>query len=272
MRAAGSTPTGGGAGGGSAAIDGLVSGRLTAVPPPVAGGGTAVSRPETNPSIAALPPPAPPPAGLDPAARITGYINQYDGGDCFFIMPVAVSETAATIEGYGASVAPFNTLDEAFRRANGFEADIGVRQVTAAQCPAITALGRLRGERAAAPRLELSAYNLRGGESMTGTVDHYGNRQLELLLVSDNGSVYVLTGLLKGAPDGRTFNIRMQRTDGGAGAQPQLLMAIATTQPLTSLKIAAPAEAAQLFPRMLAEIARSGMSASATAKYIKLDP
>jgi hypothetical protein len=224
------------------------------------------------PPIAALPPQAPPPVSVDPAARIAGYINQYDGGDCFFIMPVAVSETAATIEGYGASVAPFNTLDEAFRRANGFEADIGVRQVTAAQCPAITALGRLRGERATAPRLEVSAYNLRGGESMTGTVDHYGNRQIELLLVSDNGSVYVLTGLLKGAADGRTFNIRMQRTDGGAGAQPQLLMAIATAQPLTSLKIAAPADAAQLFPRMLAEIARSGMGASAAAKYIKLDP
>ena len=111
------------------------------------------------------------------------------GRVCFFVTPVAMGKSNATIEGLGASVRPFENLDQAFKRENGFEADISIRQVTERQCPAITFLGRVRAERARAPRLDIDKVSLRSGETLTGMVDRFGSRNVELLLVSDGGTV-----------------------------------------------------------------------------------
>ena len=85
------------------------------------------------------------PSAGDAAARtdrVRRFVEQYNGGDCFFILPVAISSNAAVIEGFGASTAPFDALDKAFKRDLGFEASIGARLVTQAQCPAIKFLGQ----------------------------------------------------------------------------------------------------------------------------------
>src|SRR5215216_6278370 len=62
--------------------------------------------------------PAPPDPGFDSGGgptkpdvnrtdRIRQFVEQYDGGECFFVTPVAIGETAATLEGFGASTRPF---------------------------------------------------------------------------------------------------------------------------------------------------------------------
>ncbi len=203
--------------------------------------------------------------------RVRRYIEQYDGGECFFITPVAIGEGRATIEGFGASLQPFYTLDEAFKRENGFAADIGVRQVTQAQCPAITFLARLKAERARAPRLDIDKLVVRDGQAQTGTVDRFGNRHIELLLVSDGGTVLNVTGLLKPGTDAKSFTIGMSKTDGTTGSQPQLLVAVASTRPLNMLRPSGPAGADQVFPAALAEAQRSGDPAAATARYFRLE-
>src|SRR6185436_19497119 len=93
----------------------------------------------------------------DPKERISRFVNAYNGGDCFFIAPVAIADSTATLEGYGATAAPFEVLDYEFKRAHGFEATVGYHAVTRAQCPAITFMGRLRNQRTPSPRLDLSA-------------------------------------------------------------------------------------------------------------------
>ena len=121
-----------------------------------------------------------------------------------------------------------------------------------------------------APRLTIGETNLRSGQALTGTVEGYGDRNIELLLVSDEGTVHNTSVLLKPGTDGKTFNLRMQRV-GVPGAQPQLLVAIASTGPLEALKTREATPAEQLFPAILAEAARTGQVVSATAKYFKLD-
>jgi len=244
----------------------------------------------TSPKVAALPPrPGPevpaviapppgsavpavvtPPAALGPADRIARYLNEYQGGDCFFITTVAVSANAAKIEGYGASIGPFQALDEAFKRTHRFEADIGVRQVTNAQCPAVAFLNRIRNNRGSAPRLNIGATTLKSGQGLSGTVDGIGNRHIELLLVSDEGSVLNVSRLLKPAGDGKTFNLRMQRT-GVPGPRPQLLIAVASSKRLDTLQPRGAVEADLFFPLVTGEASRSGQTLSATAKYFKLD-
>jgi serine/threonine-protein kinase len=234
----------------------------------------------SNPAIASAPPNLRPPDSAPNVAapqlrisrieNITRFISDYDGGECFFITPMSVGDTAARIEGFGASVTPFQVLDDSFKKANGFEADIGIRQVTVPQCPAITFLGRLRAQRANAPQLEISDPNLRSGQALTGTIDGYGNRHVELLLISDDGSVHNLSRLVKTTTDGKSFNLRLQLAN-SSGAQPQMVIAIASTQPLNSLQLAQPGVAAQVFPAALAEAARANQALAASARYFKLE-
>jgi serine/threonine-protein kinase len=199
--------------------------------------------------------------------QITRYVTNYPGGNCFFAAPVTITAGSAKIEGYGVTAEPFQALDEDFKRANGFEADIGLRQITPQQCAALTFLTRARGT-GSTPRLQISDTNVTPGQSLTGSVDA-GRGPVHLLLVSDTGSVQNITSMLKPGPDGKAFNLKMQRTV-GSGAQPQLLIAIASTKPLESLRPGPNGPAEQVFPQLLAEAERSG-TVAAEVKYFKLE-
>jgi hypothetical protein len=208
------------------------------------------------------------PAG---AEKIRNFVDQYDGGDCFFVSAVAISAGAAALEGFGASTKPFTALDADFQRTLGFEADIGVRQVTPPQCPAISFLARLRGQQTRAPRLDIDRDKLRNGDVLGGTIERYGDRNVELVLVSDTGMVQSVSQLLKSGVDAKTFKIGMQRTDGGVGRQPQLLIAIATASPLASLRPSQPVAADVFFRGVLDDAAKSGQSLSAAGRYVLLE-
>jgi hypothetical protein len=208
-------------------------------------------------------------ASLVPVDQIERYVDDYDGGDCFFATPTVITSVAARIEGYGAESAPFLSLDDAFKRAIGFEADIGIRQVTTAQCAVITFLSRARNGRSSAPRLQIGTASLKSGEVLSGTVDGYGDRHVELLLVSDQGTVQNVTSLLKLDADGMRFNMRVQRT-GEPAAQPELLVAVAGSRTIEALREVNLAPADQVFARALDEARRTGQVIGATVQYFKV--
>ena len=202
------------------------------------------------------------------ADRVRRYVEQYNGGDCFFILPVAASANAAVIEGFGASTAPFDALDKAFKRDLGFEASIGVRLVTQAQCPAIKFLSQVGGNQARAPRINLNAVEVKNGETLSGTIENFANRVVELLLVSDAGEVQSLSYLLKPGLNFLSFSIGMQRSSAGDG--PQLVMAVATPQVLNSLRRPKPMAADSFFLQALSEAQRNNVAITAAARYFRL--
>src|SRR5262249_12705115 len=106
----------------------------------------------------------------DPRQRIIEFVNAYDGGDCFFISPEAVDDGRATLDGIGSAVAPCEFLDYEFKRQNGLEASIGVHQVMAEQCPAVSFLFRTRNQRGVAPRLDVVTAGLKDGGPLTGSI------------------------------------------------------------------------------------------------------
>jgi serine/threonine-protein kinase len=227
------------------------------------------------PPVATLSPPsakptAPPqPGSSGRVDQILNFINNYDGGECFFISPISVGERAARIEGYGANAGAFQVLDDSFKRMSGFEAEIGLRLVTSAQCPAVTFLGQLRGQRAASPRLEIREAELRSGQVLSGSIGGHGNRHVELLLISDDGTVHNLSRLVKTSGDRKVFNLRMQLVN-TTGAQPQILMAVTSAQPLRALQVSQ-GDAAQLFAAARSEAAQGGQTVAAAARYFKLE-
>ena len=221
-----------------------------------------------QPPIASTPTPGPgdAPARTD---RVRRYVEQYNGGDCFFVLPVATSANAAVIEGFGASTAPFAALDKAFKRDLGFEASIGVRLVTQAQCPAIKFLSQIGSNQARAPRINLNSVEVKNGETLTGTVENFANRIVELLLVTDSGEVQSLSYLLKPGTDSLSFSIGMQRGSGG-GDGPQLVMAVATPQVLDSLRRPKPMAADSFFLQAVSEAQRNNVQITTAARYFRL--
>jgi len=249
--------------------------------------------PPLAPPRADLPPPASPPApsggpdrptetaglALPPASvgarpptraeQVTRFIKDYPGGDCFFISPLAVSDNAASIEAFGAEIPPFRALDQEFQRAHGFEAEIGLRQVTAAQCPAVTFLDRLRAGETPRPRLELGASNLRNGGTLTGAVEHAPGEKVALLLVADDGSVRSIPAEATSGSRLR-FSTTISRGD-VTSPRPQMVVAIASAQPLPSLRAGKLPAADQLFPRLIAEAGPAARTLSAASGYVRLE-
>jgi len=243
---------------------------LSQTPPP--------PRPAAPPDTPKDPPREPPasPANLpaedlNRADVVRRFLTQYDGGDCFFIMPVAVSGSAAVVEGYGASTTPFDALDNSFKRSQGFEASIGVRLVTPPQCPAITFLNRFRAETTRAPRIALGSVKLRPGEQLAGTIENFANRVVELLMVTENGQVQNMSYLLKPGTDALAFTIDIPRTDDTTGGSaPQLIMAVTSPRVLDSLRQPRPTPADQFFLQAQSEAQRTNLSLNASARYVTI--
>jgi serine/threonine-protein kinase len=208
------------------------------------------------------------PARSDLARR---FLQQYDGGDCFFIMPVAIGSSAAVVEGFGASTTAFEALDRSFKKSQGFEAQIGIRLVTPQQCPAITFLNKVRGDAARTPRISLGSVRIRPTDTISGNIENFANRVVELLLVSEDGQVQNLSYYLKPGTDALSFSIEMKRSEESLGSNvPQLIMAVATPRVLDSLRQPRPTSADQFFLQVLSEAQRAGVTVNASARYITI--
>jgi hypothetical protein len=194
---------------------------------------------------------------VDPAVRrIASFLNSYDGGDCFLIVPLKIAEGDTRIEVYGGNRAPFAVLDGEFARQTGFRAGISRQQVTEAQCGAVNFVRRLRNQSGTARRLDIRTDTLASGPVLPGTVGGFGGENLELLLVGADGRVEKLRSLLR--PSGQT-------------AQPQLLVAVVSGLPIEALKPAVLDKADRLFGMISAETQQTGNIVNGAVKYLKLD-
>jgi serine/threonine-protein kinase len=213
-------------------------------------------------------PQAPPPANKLEA--VTRFINDYQGGDCFFVQPTRVTEGSAAVEAYGASPRPFMAFDQDFIASNGFEAQIALRQVTAEQCALVSFMAKVAGDRALSPRLEIASFNIRSGQFLEGSVRRQGDRHMELLLVSDDGLVHNLQPFSKRVGNEITYRIKIEG-NGVKGSKPQVVLALSSSRHLAALTGGKPLPADKLFPRLVTEAADTGQSLGVAAKYFKLE-
>jgi serine/threonine-protein kinase len=201
---------------------------------------------------------------LDPAVRRIGsFLNSYDGGDCFLIVPLKIAEGDTRIEVYGGSRAPFTTLDGEFARGNGFRAAISWHQVTEAQCGAVNFVRRLRNQSGTARPPDIRTETQAGGPILSGTVGGFAGDNMELLLVGADGRVEKLRSLL--TPSGQT------RRNGKGAAQPQLLVAVVSGLPIEALKPAVLDKADRLFGVIIAETQQASNMVNAAVKYFELN-
>ena len=235
-------------------------------PPPQVGPGLVVdSSPQERPAGNPLPTVGPRDPPTAPAEKIKRFLKQYSGGDCFFIMPVAIGEANASLEGYGASTKPFEALDDAFKKDIGFAADIGVRLVTPPQCPAINFIARLPNSSARPPRVDIDKIRMTSQDTLNGSVDHFGNRSIQVLLVSPRGVVSSV--MLKDGIDAKTFTVKMPPPS--EKSEPVLLIALAGAPELRGKRFDRPAE--EVFSEILGETGGAIDSLSVAVRYFRVE-
>jgi hypothetical protein len=199
------------------------------------------------------------------------FLTGYDGGNCFFVTPERLTDdpTPRDVDGLGSpGRSDFNRLHDELERQLGFDAVIGEHDVTPEQCPALNFLFRTRNQPGAAPRLDIVTTALaRNPPTLTGTIAEFGDRHLELLLITDDGYVLNATGRLRAASQTITFSLPLGKT-GPPG--PQLVFAIASSKPLEALKLSTDVRAEQVFSQVLREASQRGLTLNVSAKFFTL--
>jgi serine/threonine-protein kinase len=221
--------------------------------------------PAKAPSPAITPPAPVASASADPVVR---FIENYRGGNCFLVRPTKLGVRTASIEGFGADTAPFQAFDAAFRKANGFEAEIALRQITPAQCPIVTFLARLGAQPARGLDLAISAYEVHSGDFLSGSVKGPLDN-IALLLVSDDGYVHDLAGFASRAGDAVTFKFKIAE-NGVPGVKPQLVLALKPSAPLAALTGLAATPGDRFVAELSREVADNHVSLSFAAQFFKL--
>ena len=206
---------------------------------------------------------------IDEADKFRRFINQFDGGECFLAMPSHVSLQAAEIDGYGLGPEQFAALDEAFKKANGFEASIGVRKVTPAQCPALAFAKQFLSAVDGPLKFEVGKNHLRSGDTLQATLDTTA-ANVSLLIVDDEGLVHDVSGQLRSGPTGREFAMQLQ---GVPARRPQmwLLLAIASAQTIAGLGPARSLQAKDFFPALAAEAGQLAQAPAVAIKYLNIN-
>ncbi|KUL96396.1 hypothetical protein DK26_06120 [Bosea sp. WAO] len=239
-----------------------------------------VAVPPVTAPPAAAPPPAetktatntlePPPATA--TERIERYIAGYDGGACFFLWPTAIGDRRATIEGFGSSAPPFVAFDTAFKRSQGFEAQISLRSISTAQCPMADFLRQLGRGIDRSPVMQIGAFTMKSGDTLSGTVESDPKQNLAVLLVGDDGLVYNLANFTRREGGKASFNLRLQSTAApGTPVRPQAVIALVSPAPLPTLSGPNPAPAGDIFPGLRQDASRIGGKLGVGIKYFRIE-
>lgn len=230
--------------------------------------------PEIRPTPTA-PVPTPPAAEPEPrnaAERTERYVTTYDGGSCFFLWPTAIAERRATIEGFGSAAEPFVTFDAAFKKTQGYEAQISLRSVTRAQCPMVDFLRQLGRGIERSPVMQIGAFTMKSGDTLSGTVESDPRRHLDILLIGDDGMVYNLANFTRREGGKASFSLKLESTaSGGAPVRPQTVIALVSAAPLPTLSGPNPAPAGDVFPGLRQDIARAGGKVGVGIKYFRIE-
>jgi serine/threonine-protein kinase len=195
------------------------------------------------------------PAALAPASlaeRMRNFVRFYDGGACFFAVPVSFDGQRPRIDGFGSDVEPILTFGAELRRAFGIDADIEVRQITGEQCPAIGFIGGLLKSRLPELAVRLDADYIASGGELRGHIEGAALPWMSLLLVDDDGMVHDVSKYLRRSDVGLEFAVPVYLTAQGKDRN-QLIVAVAASRALVRLDLVKPARSAELFPAVVNE-------------------
>ncbi len=236
---------------------------------------TATLPPLPDPPVVAETTPAEPENPPLPAPDTTtreGFLATYQAGPCSYVTRASAGLNAGKLVGFAPEEGRFEHLPSAYSRAFGAQPDVVERIINPAQCAALDLLRGLQGRDEIPPVMILDADVLQSGGTVVGRIRETRGRSLWLFLVSAEGGVHNLSSRLKPQPDGSyVFSFGLALAQGSAPT-PQLIVALASEEPLLSAAAAGEgAEAASLLPLVMSEIEGRGGKAAAAIAFFRLE-
>ncbi|WP_421982839.1 hypothetical protein [Roseibium sp.] len=180
------------------------------------------SDPETSsvpaaPTVADPEPSVPPDdvPTIDPLAKVTAYVENYDAGECMHLSVLSAGTNTANVTVFASRINSFTSFDQRFKTDQGYEAQIGGRLVTRRQCALLNALKAANGVEA--PSLfELDTTLVRSGAVVSGIVQR--DLPLDRIALAEQAGL-VLNG--KGPPELYLIDNAGQIFDGRSYLRPQ---------------------------------------------------
>ena len=236
--------------------------------------------PDPNKRVAVAPtepppepdPTKPPPTPLNPAeraSRVAQYIRYYDA-PCLYLYPAGVTERSAAVDAMAGSNDVIDTFSAEFRTVNGFDAQISPQRIAPGQCSVTTFLQRLEADRDPALRFELKQPIVKLGQRAQGTIDGVGDRQIDVVLINDDGSTRNITSQLKRDRNAYTFDGRLDEGDNGT-VQAKVALIFVSQKKLAALASAGKAPATTLLSSVIEEIQSTNQSVKIFPKYIRFE-
>ncbi len=240
---------------------------------PSPGDNTRVAIVPTEPKQDPIPDPVKPPAiALSPserATRVAQYIRYYEG-PCLYLFPAGVTERSAAVDAMAGPGDAIDTFSADFRAVNGFDAQISPQRISPNQCSVTAFLQRLDAERDPNLRFELKQPTVKLGQRVQATIDGVGDRQIEVILINDDGSTRNVTAQLKRDRNALTFDGRLDEGDSGDN-QAKVALVFTSQRKLASLLNAGRVPATTLLPTIVQEIQSSNQSVKILPKYIRFE-
>jgi len=199
-----------------------------------------------------------------PDAALQAAIRAHLGGlpdiPCFAALPALDPEGSLRMEALGPAEGGLQAFRAGLEAETGPVAGMAVQTVSQGQCATLDFVRRSRGYPEHGLSITLNTRRIESGGRLEGAIHQDASRDVALLLVDTAGRVQSLDRFLTREADRAGFAIQMG-LQGPAVETWQLLLAIATDQPLQSLAgLSGPQEPAEVFARLRAEIATRGLS------------
>lgn len=203
-----------------------------------------------------------------------GFLAAYgaDAG-CTYATRVNAGLNAGKLEVIAAADAPLRNLPQDFRAAFGSEPAVVERKITEAQCAATDLARALQGRSDVEPVVTLDSESVESGSFIVGRVQDVRGRSIWLALITATGEVFDLSGRLQAQTDGSaTFEFGINLGP-NAQAAPQLIVALAASEPILSLAAITNGEpASKVMPLIEGEIAAKQGGAAAGLGWVLLTP
>ncbi len=203
-----------------------------------------------------------------------GFLAGYEAGtECTYATRVSAGFNAGKLEVVAAADAPMPNLPQDYRAAFGSEPAVIERKITEAQCPATDLARALQGRNDVEPVVTLDSDTVESGGFIVGRVQDIRGRSVWLALITATGEVFDLSSRLQAQTDGSaTFEFGIG-LGANAEAAPQVLVAVAASDPILSLAAITDGEpASKVMPLIQNEIAAKQGGAAAGLGWVLLTP
>lgn len=196
-----------------------------------------------------------------PAASTSAFLRNYAAEPCFAVRARDDDPSGRSITTIGADPAAFERFGAAFQQAVRARPDLHALVVQANQCPAVDFLKSASSPTRGLPHIVLERTEVGKNRPLSGTVLGLNGRQLLLMVVDDDGEVIRLPTRTAPGADSATFSASFSGDPSSFG-KPQMVIAVASDEPLGASEKMAGAPSADLMPKLAAEGREAGAAAA----------